>query len=660
MQIHNLVQGSAEWHAYRANHFNASDAPAMMGVSPYKTRSQLLHELATGSDKEVDAATQRLFDDGHRFEALARPLAEEIIGQDLYPVVGSDGVYSASFDGLTMAEDIAFEHKSLNDDLRNCIPAGDIGELAVSLPIHYAVQMEQQCMVSGAERILFMASQWKGDTLIEERHCWYYPNPELRAQIIAGWEQFDKDLAAYVPPEAKAEAVGRTPETLPALRIEVTGMVTASNLEAFKEHSLAVFGAIKRDLQTDQDFADAEKTVKWCGDVEERLSAAKQHALSQTATIDELFRTIDGISAEARRVRLDLDRLVKARKESLREEIRQATVTALRAHYIEINASLGMGVMLGMPAAFGAEVANAMKGKKTLSSLRDAADTTLAGAKIDANTTAERVRKNIAILESHKSHAFLLADGAQLAIGKEPETLELIVKSRITDHQAAEAKRIEAERASIAEEERIKAEAAAERAAAARRAELERQQQEVARQQAELDAAHRRRQDEEAAAKAAEEAEHKRMVEIELAEETELAGAAHAAGIAQDVAPRALEALAEQSINSAGQYYSTTTFKENGDPIMLNKDGSRSIFCDVDEGDDAPATPTPPTMRLGQIGERLGFSVSAELLRELGIEPADHSGRAVLFHEHQFPGICTALISRIDSARRAHRMAEAA
>jgi predicted phage-related endonuclease len=61
--------------------------------------------------------------------------------------------------------------------------------------------------------------------------------------------------------------------------------------------------------------------VKWCGDVETRLEAAKQHALSQTSSIDVLFRTIDEISAEARRVRLEVDKLVKARKESIREEI---------------------------------------------------------------------------------------------------------------------------------------------------------------------------------------------------------------------------------------------------------------------------------------------------------------------------------------------------
>ena len=32
-----------------------------------------------------------------------------------------------------------------------------------------------------------------------------------------------------------------------------------------------------------------------------------------------------------------------------------------------------------------------------------------------------------------------------------------------------------------------------------------------------------------------------------------------------------------------GARYSGSKFKENGDPFMLNADGSRNIFCDVDE-----------------------------------------------------------------------------
>jgi predicted phage-related endonuclease len=64
------------------------------------------------------------------------------------------------------------------------------------------------------------------------------PDPAWHERISAGWAQFAKDLAEYVPVITEAKPVGRTPETLPALRIEVTGMVTASNLQAYRDHAL--------------------------------------------------------------------------------------------------------------------------------------------------------------------------------------------------------------------------------------------------------------------------------------------------------------------------------------------------------------------------------------------------------------------------------------
>jgi putative phage-type endonuclease len=438
MDIIEHAQGSAAWLAHRATHFNASDAPAMMGCSPYKTRTQLIHEVHTGLTPDVDAATQRRFDDGHRFEALARPVAEKIVGEDLYPVVGAKGKLSASFDGLTFDESTGFEHKTLNDQLRAALMS-DAG--ADALPLAYRVQMEQQCMVSGASRILFMASKWAGEELVEEMHAWYEPDAELRAAILAGWEQFEKDVAAYVPAEAKVEAIGRTPETLPALRIEVTGAVTASNLAAFKDHALTVFGAINRTLTTDQEFADAEKTVKWCGDVEDRLAAAKQHALSQTESIDALFRTIDEIGAEARRVRLDLEKLVKARKEQIRVDIVREGTEALTKHVDDLNTRLGKPYM---PQQFG-DFAGAIKGKRTVDSMRDAVRTALANAKIAASAIADRIQTNMALIsEQAAEHAFLFPD-EQVIVQKLPEDLDRLVKSRIAEHAAAEQRKRDAE-----------------------------------------------------------------------------------------------------------------------------------------------------------------------------------------------------------------------
>lgn len=451
MHITNLIQGSPEWLAHRAKHFNASDASAMMGVSSYKTRTQLLHELHTGVPLEVDAFTQRIFDDGHRFEALARPLAEGIIGDDLYPVVGTLGRLSASFDGLTICESTGFEHKSLNDELRQAMQDGCTG---AELPLMYQVQMEQQCMVSGTGRVLFMASRWdECDQLIEERHCWYESNPVLAEQIRAGWAQFEVDLAEYVPAKAaEPKPIGKTPDHLPALYIEVTGKVTASNLDAFREHALAVFSGINRTLNSDSDFADAEKTVKWLSDAEGRLKAAKDHALAQTESIDALFRTIDDISAEARRVRLELDKLVKARKEAIRGEIVAGGMAALKAHIASLNDRIGKSLMPLVPADFG----GAVKSKRTLESLRGAVADELARTKIEANQIADRIQVNLAALQARADMAHLFPDAAAIVL-KAPEDLLATMAARIADHEAKESTRLESERERILQEEAARA-----------------------------------------------------------------------------------------------------------------------------------------------------------------------------------------------------------
>lgn len=455
MKTVELIQGTPEWHAHRAAHFNASDAPAMMGCSPYKTRTQLVREFATGAAVEHDAATLQRFADGHRFEDLARPLAETIIGEELYPCVGVDGKFSASFDGLTLLEDTAFEHKSLNEDLRLAMHDGND-----DLPLHYQVQMEHQAMVSGAERVLFMASKWSGDELVEERHCWYIPNPELRAKILAGWALFESDVAAYEPaPAAAPVATGRAPDQMPALRIEVTGMVTASNLAEWKEQAIAVFQGISTELITDQDFADAETTVKWCGSIEEQLKAAKQHALSQTESIDLLFRTIDAIAEEARSKRLALEKRVKTRKDERRTEIGNAARRAVQQHVLAINETLGEHA-IPMPTTLVADIAEAMKGKRSFASMQEAVDAVAANAKIDASQYADRIRANVAILAGHAEHVTLFADRVQLCASKRPEDLRNLVTARIAEHQQAEQARLDAEREKIREQEQAKAQEA--------------------------------------------------------------------------------------------------------------------------------------------------------------------------------------------------------
>ena len=113
--IHNLVQGSPEWDAFRLEHFGASEAAAMLGLTKKTSRGELLRMKHTGVAKEFSEWFQEnVLDKGHRNEAAARPIVESMIGEDLFPATYSYGKLSASCDGLTMDGEIAFEHKQYN------------------------------------------------------------------------------------------------------------------------------------------------------------------------------------------------------------------------------------------------------------------------------------------------------------------------------------------------------------------------------------------------------------------------------------------------------------------------------------------------------------------------------------------------------------------
>ena len=554
MQEHKIIQGTPKWHEFRAQHLNASDAPAMMGESPYKTRDALLREKAAGIIAEVSSETQRRFDDGHRFEALARPLAEKIIGEELYPVVGSNGKFAASFDGMTMFGEVIFEHKTLNAALAAIDPDEQ-------LPLYYRIQMEHQLMVSGAEKCLFMASKWDAtDQLIGESHRWHSPDLALRQRIVDGWAQFERDLVGYALPEAKPEAVGRAPDALPALCIELTGQVTTSNLAEFRAHAREVLAGIKRDgFQTDEDFANADKTAKWCADVESRLDAAKQHALAQTTSIDELFRTLDAIKEDTRQVRLGLEKTVKARKEAVKMERIAKAKSDFAAHVAALQSEIADVRLTVLAPDFGV----AIKGLKTLTSVDNAIGVAMANAKIAADQQADDVRAKLAwVNENAAEYRALLADLQQL-IAKPIDDFRLVVKARVDAHRQAEEARLEAERERIRNEEAKKL-----------------------------------------AAQTESKTPPPSAAELAVSLGAEMVGGSHFVPAQPTLPPRVVDVI------------------------------------------DAP-----PTLKLGEINARLGFTLSADFLAQLGfVAHQERSSR--LYHERDWPHICAALIRHIQVEAR--------
>ena len=123
MKIHSdIIQGSDTWHELRASvDGTASEAAAMLGLSKYMSRSELLRQKATGEVEEVTPAKQKIFARGHEVEELARPIAEAHIGEELYPATITNEIEGlnllASMDGMTMMGDVGFEHKMTNAEL---------------------------------------------------------------------------------------------------------------------------------------------------------------------------------------------------------------------------------------------------------------------------------------------------------------------------------------------------------------------------------------------------------------------------------------------------------------------------------------------------------------------------------------------------------------
>lgn len=596
MISHQLQQGSSDWLAYRREHFNASDAPAMMNVSPYKTRAALLRELHTGIAPEISDQTQYLFDRGHKFEAASRGMAETILGEELYPVVGSLDKLSASFDGLTMAENIVWEHKTLNNELRMCFrnmetiaPAHREHAAGRELPLHHRIQMEQQLHISGAEKALFTASRWSDDgELLEAVHCWYFPDLKLREEIVDGWLQFVRDLAVFSPAAAAEAVVPAAVTALPGVSVQVSGAIAIK--DNFKAFEVALREFIDKRLirkpSTDQDFADLDQQIKALKGAEAALDAAEAQMVAQVSSIDEAKRIKDMLVKLARDNRLMAEKLLEARKTEIREEIVAGARKALQEH---AAALAGECAPAALNLAGVGDFAAAIKGKRTVQTLRESCDAELAKSRIALDNQARAIRANLAAFRDlAKDREVLFPDLGALAT-KAPDDFAAAVSKRIADADAAHQRLIQQQR----------------------------------------------------------EAEDRRVAELKAREERE--AAARAAAAASVPAPAPVAAAPVASAPASGGIL------DRGESPA----GKAIVNAMAPPPAPAPRADEPATLKLGTICERLApVAITAAGLDALGIQHSATAGSARLYRESDFPRICQALLAHINrTAARDWRVA---
>lgn len=475
-QIVNLRQGSPEWLDLRAKRKTASEAPAMAGKSKYQTRDDLLHLKFTGCPPEVSHHQQKRFDDGHQAEELARPIAEEIINDELYPVVLDDeeGGFLASMDGLTMDGEIGFEHKWLSAELSKQIDSGELED-------HYLIQLDQQFALSGAKRILFVGSDGTKENF---KYLWVERDESRFAAIEKGWAQFERDLAEYSPKEQKVEVVAAAQADLPSPWAEVNGEITITdNLKQFGEALTAYVDGINLKPETDQDFADLDASCKKLKESEQKLTQCEEIALSKLDSVATLRTLISEYREKARQARLIGEKAVKAEKENRKNAIVRDAQESLRKEIESANAEFAPVTVTGIAADF----YGAVKGLKTISSMENKCGDELARAKIALTEKRDHIRESLKIIDTAGAdYQFLFSDKQQL-VDKPHDHLQLLVDKRVDDHKAAEQKRIDDAAAKKAEEIAA-AQRKADQEEAERVAKAEREKQ----QQAEAESASRR------------------------------------------------------------------------------------------------------------------------------------------------------------------------
>lgn len=438
MQILNLVQGSDEWKLIRGQFCVASEAPIVMGDSPNMKRDELLHLKSTGVEREANDWVEKfIFKKGHEVEALARPIAEDLLGDELFALTCTNEIADlkllASYDGITAPlYDTHWEHKQFNKELYELVKSG--GELEGK---HYW-QLEHQLLVNGNDSCIFAVSDGTEENYADLE---YHSRPERREQLIEGWKLFLIDLANFSPVEVKAAVAGETIKDLPALAVEIAGEVKSSNLAIYKANALDFIKNINTDLQTDEDFATAENVVKFCDRVEKELEVVKKQTLGQASSIDEVVRTIDQLKEEMRQKRLQLEKLVTAEKANRKNEIISAVRQAFQLHIATCNEALAKNSTNVRMPEIAVDFANAGKNKRTMETLRSACNDELARAKIEANRVLNSIDANLEVLRKIAGdHKFLFADIQQLVL-KDKDALEAIAKQRIAEHEAEKVRR---------------------------------------------------------------------------------------------------------------------------------------------------------------------------------------------------------------------------
>lgn len=156
-----LIQGTDEWLSMRRNYIGASDAPAIMGISPWTTPYMVWSDkMGLAKNKPVSHAMKR----GNDLEPIARSYLEDEFKVKLQPRVVFHPTIKfmmASMDAMMPeGNDIAFEIKCPGKQDHDCAMDGEV-------PRKYYAQLQHQMEVCGLDSMYYFSFDGQNGKLLE-------------------------------------------------------------------------------------------------------------------------------------------------------------------------------------------------------------------------------------------------------------------------------------------------------------------------------------------------------------------------------------------------------------------------------------------------------------------------------------------------------------
>jgi putative phage-type endonuclease len=196
-----MQQNTQEWLDFRKGKIGASDAPVIMGLSPWMTPLELYNEKVLGKERPSNWAMER----GKELEPKAREMMEKMLLIKLEPKVVTHPEHEwmiASLDGISEDGKTAVEIKCPSSI------ASHLKAMGSEIPDHYQCQMQHQMAVTGLKKMIY-GSYFQGECEVIE----LARDEKFINSMIKKEKEFFDMMMNKTPPEGRAKEDVSTPKS---------------------------------------------------------------------------------------------------------------------------------------------------------------------------------------------------------------------------------------------------------------------------------------------------------------------------------------------------------------------------------------------------------------------------------------------------------------